>query len=195
MDHDDVTEDGMPTADPRPLAPGESDRALVLLDLTLNHFRGPEAVGDAGKIVRFVQGELRYFRERGRLVVFAHQDDADGAVVIQELTPRSDELVLQKRAPSAFFGTELDTVLRRQRVRRLTLVGLETHTSVLLTAADAMSHGYEVVVPEPCVCARDPDAHDAALRLLRTYWPASRPANWPLHAAVSAKVKRSEDDP
>jgi nicotinamidase-related amidase len=145
----------------------ESDRALVILDMTLDRFHGLAAVAGAAAIVRFVQGELRYFRERGRPVVFANSDGH----VIQELTPRSDEVIFKKPGPSAFFGTALDDALRSQGIRRVTLVGLETHTAVLLTAADAMARGYEVVVPEPCVCAHDAEAHAAALSLLRRYWP------------------------
>ncbi len=153
---------------PKPDDTRESDRALIVLDMTLDRFRGPSAIEGAASIMRFVQGELRYFRERGRMVVFANQ--AGAGVVIQELTPRSDELTMQKSAPSAFFGTSLDTALRRRGVRRVTLVGLETHTSVLLTAADAFSRGYEVVVPDPCVRAGNAEAHEAALSLLRRYW-------------------------
>ncbi|MDP2340134.1 MAG: isochorismatase family cysteine hydrolase [Deltaproteobacteria bacterium] len=148
---------------------GESDRALIVLDMTLDRFRGSGALDGAAGIVRFVQGELRYFRERGRTVVFAN--DETSSVVIQELTPRSDEGVLKKPSPSAFFATELDALLQRRRIRRVTLVGLETHTAVLLTAADALARGYEVVVPDPCVFARDVVAHTSALALLRDHWP------------------------
>ncbi len=160
------------SADPGDLlGPGESDRALVVLDMTIDRFRGPTSIDGAGGIVRFVQGELRYFRERGRVVVFAHDEDASS--VIQELTPRSDERVLKKPAPSAFYGTDLELLLQKKHIRRLTLVGLETHTAILLTAADALARGYEVVVPDPCVMARDKGAHDVALRLLREQWPAA----------------------
>ncbi len=149
----------------------ESDRALLVLDMTISRVSGPHAVVGAGAIVRFVHGELRYFRERGRPVVFA----CGGAdQVILELTPRSDELVLRTSAPSAFFGTSLDATLGAKGVRRLTLVGLETHTSVLLTAADALARGYQVVVPDPCVCAQSTEAHAAALLLLRRYWTPDR---------------------
>lgn len=161
------------------LGPGESDRALLILDMTLDRFRGPDAVPGAHDIVRFVQGELRYFRERARPVVFALQAAEKETPVIQELTPRTDEHVLRKPSPSAFFGTDLFELLCRQRVRRLTIVGLETHTSVLLTAADALSHGLEVVVPDPCVAARDFEAHRFALRLLRKVWPHTWPARAP----------------
>ena len=155
------------------LAPGggESDRALIVLDMTLDRFRGPLEVPGASSIVRYVQGELRYFRERGRLVIFATNEGC--SAIIQELTPRSDEVILKKTAPSAFFGTKLDEILRQRPVRRVTLVGLETHTAVLLTAADGFSRGYSVTVPDPCVCARDPEAHAASFALLRQFWPGS----------------------
>lgn len=155
---------------------GESDRALLILDMTTDHVVGPRAVPGAANIVRFVQGELRYFRERGRPVVFAltAPDLAEPPGILVELTPRSDERVLYKAAPSAFFDTDLGDVLKAQRVRRLTLVGLETHTSVMLSAADAVARGLQVVVPEPCVCAKDPDDHRFALRQIRDIWP-----QWP----------------
>ncbi len=148
---------------------GESDRALIVLDMTIDRFRGDRSISGADGIVRYVHGELRYFRERGRPVVFAN--DAVASAVIQELTPRSGEPVFRKTAPSAFFRTDLDLHLARHRVRRVTIVGLETHTGVLLTAADALSRGLEVVVPDPCVLAGDLESHAAALRLLRHEWP------------------------
>lgn len=154
-----------------------SDRALVVVDMVESLVRGDQAVPGAAEMVRYVRGEVRYFRERGRPVLFAYTEDKHGAPeVIQELTPRANEIVLVKRAPSAFFGTGLDELLRRAEVRRLTLVGLETATSILLTAADAYARGYEVVVPDPCVSDRNEDDHRFALHLIRDVW---RPAGIP----------------
>lgn len=100
--------------------------------------------------------------------------------IIQELTPRAGEPVIHKRAPSAFFDTGLAELLEQAQVRRLTLVGLETSTSILLTAADAYARGYEVVVPEPCVCARNPGDHRFALHLIREVWrPVGAPEGAP----------------
>ena len=177
-----MRDDAAPMADAAPNeahelptpAAGESDRALIVLDMTIDRFRGPQAIAAAAAIVRFVHGEVRYFRERGRLIVFANAEDS--SAVIQELTPRSDELCLKKPGPSAFGAPSLDAALQHRGVRRVTLVGLETHTSVLLTAADAFSRGYTVIVPDPCVTAADADAHAAAFDMLRRFWPASWPA-------------------
>jgi nicotinamidase/pyrazinamidase len=148
----------------------ESDRALLILDMVQDHV---DAVPGAQGIVRYVQGELRYFRERGRPVIFActAPDLLHPPQIIQELTPRSDERIMWKSAPSAFFDTDLGDSLRDLKVRRLTLVGLETHTSVLLTAADAVARGFQVVVPDPCVCATDLEDHRFALRQIREIWP------------------------
>ena len=159
----------------------ESDRALLILDMVVDRLDGPRAVPGASSIVRYVQGELRYFRERGRPVIFACTASevlagqvAEPPSIIQELTPRSDERVMWKSAPSAFFDTDLGDTLRDLKVRRLTVAGLETHTSVLLTAADAVARGFQVVVPDPCVCATNPDDHRFALRQIREVWP-----QWP----------------
>jgi nicotinamidase/pyrazinamidase len=154
----------------------ESDRALLILDMTQDRVAGPDAVPGAAHIVRYVQGELRYFRERGRPVIFActAPDLADPPQIIQELTPRADERIMWKSAPSAFFDTDLGETLKDLKVRRVTVVGLETHTSVLLTAADAVARGFQVVVPDPCVCAASPEDHSFALRQIREIWP-----QWP----------------
>lgn len=149
-----------------------SDRALLVLDMTVDQV---SAVPGASALLRFIRGELRYFRERGRPIYFAATAHGDRPASIPELLPRAGEKVLWKTAPSAFFRTNLDDLLPRD-VRRLTLVGLETHTSVLLTAADAYARGYEVVAPEPCVVARDPADHAFAMRLMRDVWRPSAPA-------------------
>ena len=154
----------------------ESDRALLVVDMTVERIspHQPLAVPGAEGLIRYVQGEVRYFRERGRPVIFACTVDGTGVVptVIQELTPRTGERVIYKRAFSAFHDTDLAEILQSVGARRLTLTGVETNTSILLTAADALSRGLHVVVPEPCTCARDPDDQRFALRQIRDVWPA-----------------------
>jgi nicotinamidase-related amidase len=143
----------------------QSDRALLVLDMT------PSRVADvpgAQELVRYIRGELRYFRERGRPVIFA-VGTGEPAELIPELTPRTGEPILQKGTPSAFFGTDLDEHLP-DSIRRLTLVGLDTATSILLTAGDAYARGYQVVVPEPCAASSDPADHEAAMHLIRDVW-------------------------
>ncbi len=169
---------------------GESDRGLLIIDMSFDRVRGSAAVVGAEDLVRFIQGELRYFRERGRPVFFAtgltsRERNTAVDAVIPELTPRSGEIVLTPPTSSAFVGTDLDQLLQKCGVRRLTLVGLETDTAVLRTANDAVAHGYEAVVPEPCVCSHDVVAHHAALHLLR--------AQRPLRSAAQVSTPNTAD--
>lgn len=87
-----------------------------------------------------------------------------GVEIIPELKPARSELVVRKRTHNAFFGTELDPLLRRLGVRRLVLAGLHSHTSVLLTAGEGALLGYEVILPVDATSAPNEFDHQAALR-------------------------------
>jgi nicotinamidase-related amidase len=144
------------------------ERALVVIDMTprLVYGEGGPAVAGAKDLIRFIQGELRYFRERDRAVVFVLSQDA-GDSIIPELTPRAGEPILHKPSHSCFFGTSLEDDLRARGAGRVTLVGVGTADNVLISAADAHARGFGVSVPDPCVCDIDDDAHAMALKLIR----------------------------
>ena len=67
----------------------------------------------------------------------------------------------------ALFKTGLKDRLVRSKVKRITMCGLETHTSVLFTSESLCNLGYEVEVIEPCCMSRDVHMHDYALNLMR----------------------------
>jgi nicotinamidase-related amidase len=162
-------------------------RALLVLDLTRDRVAADGAwpVAKAATLTRFVEGELAYFRERGRPVVHCvtlfetGRDPAQagvpqynvrgtpGASFADLFAPRPGEIVLEKRADSAFFGTTLWEQLIDFGVDQITVAGLETHTSVLATALDATARGLRVSVPDTCVTANDRALHEAALRLIQ----------------------------
>lgn len=58
------------------------------------------------------------------------------------------DFVISKRRYSAFFGTDLDLLLRELGVRTVVAVGEDTNICVLHTLADAYYLGYESVVVE-----------------------------------------------
>lgn len=152
--------------------PTTSDRALLVLHATPERLA---AIPRGEEIVRYIQGEMRYFRERGRLIVFALPDLPEGELVdasrvIADLTPRTHEHLLATTAPDAFFDTPLERFLEQNNVKRLTLVGVDAAKEVLLTAAGALARGFRVVVPEPCVASGTDDDRDAALRLVNEIW-------------------------
>lgn len=73
------------------------------------------------------------------------------------LVPNSDELVLSKQYPSAFFGTSLAATLTAAGIDTVILTGLSTSGCVRATCVDACSNGFTTfVVSDACG-----DRHDA----------------------------------
>lgn len=83
--------------------------------------------------------------------------------IVEQLAPAEDEIVIQKRRPSAFFGTNLVDMLIFNRIDTVFLAGLTTSGCVRATAVDAFSYNYRVVIPEECVGDRSQISHKVAL--------------------------------
>jgi len=79
------------------------------------------------------------------------------------IAPLPGEPVLTKLFASAFFGTELQSLLAAAGCDTLVVTGASTSGCVRATAVDALQHGYRPVVPREAVGDRDPDAHEANL--------------------------------
>ena len=79
------------------------------------------------------------------------------------LGPRQDEPVITKVFPSAFFGTTLASYLTAARCDSLIVTGASTSGCVRATTVDAVSHGFNVVIPREAVGDRFEDAHRQSL--------------------------------
>ncbi len=76
---------------------------------------------------------------------------------------RAEEPVLVKLFASAFFGTQLDELLRAEACDTVIVTGASTSGCVRATAVDALQYGYRVLVPREGVADRAADAHNASL--------------------------------
>jgi maleamate amidohydrolase len=83
--------------------------------------------------------------------------------IVEPLTPRKGEVVIAKDRASAFFGTTLDTILRRAGVDSLVVAGETTSGCVRATVVDAYSLGFDVVVVEDATFDRSPLSHKVNL--------------------------------
>lgn len=90
----------------------------------------------------------------------------DGTELASWLDPRPEEFVIRKRRYSAFFGTELEIVLKGYRADTLLLVGGLTDVCIHYTAVDAHQHDYHVRVLTDCVGGSSERAHDYALEAI-----------------------------
>jgi nicotinamidase-related amidase len=79
------------------------------------------------------------------------------------LAPRGGETVIEKVFPSAFFGTTLATELITGQRDSVIIIGASTSGCVRASAVDAVSYGFQVIVPREAVGDRDPQAHEQSL--------------------------------
>jgi maleamate amidohydrolase len=79
------------------------------------------------------------------------------------LERREDETVILKKGPSAFFGTNLPSILVSQGVDTVVLCGATTSGCIRATAIDLLQYGYPTLVPRECVGDRAEEPHGANL--------------------------------
>lgn len=73
-----------------------------------------------------------------------------GVEFYEPVAPRPEEIVVRKRAVSAFAGTELERLLRVRDVSTVALAGSITNFAVEGTARDASDRGYRVIILSDC---------------------------------------------
>ncbi len=94
-------------------------------------------------------------------------EGSPGQEIIEELAPEPGDLVVRKYRSSAFWGTNLDMLLRSNTIETVVVTGCTTEGCVESTARDALFNDYYVVLPEDCVASDDPRQHEASLFLMR----------------------------
>jgi nicotinamidase-related amidase len=90
-----------------------------------------------------------------------------GQEFVPELAPGDGEVVVPKYRSSAFWGTNLELVLRSNGVRTVVVGGCTTEGCVESTARDAMFADHYVVIAEDCVGSDDKAQHEASMFLMR----------------------------
>ncbi len=90
-------------------------------------------------------------------------EDAPESRIVDALAPRPGEIVVRKRVPSAFFGTDLAPALARRRVDTVMIAGCTTSGCVRASVLDALCHGFRPMVVRDCVGDRALGPHEANL--------------------------------
>jgi maleamate amidohydrolase len=165
----------------------EEDRvpqALLVIDL-LNDYLDRWAPADRARLIGKTNSLVSIFRAHDRPVIWVRQEfepdlsDAFldmranaifvtirgtvGARFDAGLEIDASEPVLIKKRYSAFFGTNLDSLLVDLGVDGVTLCGINTHACIRMAAIDAFQRDLEVIIAGECVGSYD--AEHAAISL------------------------------
>lgn len=88
------------------------------------------------------------------------------AEIISPLAPREGELLLVKNRWNAFFGTNLDEILKERNIKNLVLVGAATDVCVFETCSYAFSLNYNCIVPVETTASFNAERKKMGLEML-----------------------------
>lgn len=128
-------------------------QALLVIDVQ----NGIVDLGDFQQELAHMENMIKDFKSQDKPVIFIrHFDDAvesplfKGAVG-SELHPSLNnyaDCVVEKETPSAFFNTNLASLLEELSVKHLFITGFNTEFCCMFTAISAFDRGYEVTFIE-----------------------------------------------
>ncbi|MET9339117.1 cysteine hydrolase [Nonomuraea sp. NPDC003804] len=87
-------------------------------------------------------------------------EESPETLVHPRIEPLPGEAVVLKRRASAFAATDLDRLLRAQRIDSVVLTGVATGAMVAATLYDAADRDYGVTVLSDACADAEPDVHD-----------------------------------
>lgn len=83
--------------------------------------------------------------------------------IVDEIKPEPGEVVITKPFISAFFGTNLASLLNFNQIDTLIVTGIVTSGCVRATVVDGFQYNFRVIVPEECVGDRSRVSHKVSL--------------------------------
>jgi biuret amidohydrolase len=99
----------------------------------------------------------------GRILVLGEA----GNDFVSELKPIKGEVVLPKPGKGAFYGTDLDGILRRAKITHLLIGGVTTEVCVQTSMREANDRGYECLLVEDATESYFPEFKRVTLEMIR----------------------------
>jgi nicotinamidase-related amidase len=104
-----------------------------------------------------------YMKRRNGLHLERCVEGTWGQQFVDGLHPEDDEPIVKKHRSSGFVGTNLDLVLRSQRIETTLVIGVMSEGCVESTARDASFYDYYVVLTPDCMASDVLAWHEASL--------------------------------
>ncbi len=125
---------------------------------------GTRGLKDGGPFMR-----LRPFLAEGGL-----RQGTWGYEVFEELGSRPEDWYIEKTRLSAFYHTNLESVLRMLNADTVLYTGVLTNQCVAATSKDSTFRDFKSIVVEECTGTTFPHLHDPTIEMMRVGWAEVR---------------------
>jgi nicotinamidase-related amidase len=161
---------------------------LLVIDMLQDFFRHGPLVQRRQSLTTSINELVAAFHAHGQPVIWVRQEFApdlsdaflelrrgniritmagtDGCQLLPELARESRDAMIVKKRYSAFFRTELESLLAGIAPAVLVVAGVNTHACVRTTVIDAYQRDYHIVVADDCIASYDSEHHEITKRYL-----------------------------
>ncbi|WP_196600372.1 cysteine hydrolase family protein [Pectinatus frisingensis] len=165
-------------------------KALLVIDM-LNDFieeNGSMQCGNAGReIIPFIKNIVSYFHKNNDKVFFVcdnhkeHDKEFDhfpkhcvkgswGSTIVSSLTPKQNDIIVLKKRYSAFFQTNIESML--EDCDEIHFVGVCTNICILFSVEEAYNRGFKTVIHKNGVASFDAEVHKYSLEQMNILFGA-----------------------
>jgi nicotinamidase-related amidase len=134
-----------------------NDIALIIIDIQVGVFQSAiiPPVARAKQLLSQIIKLIAKARAASIPIIYVQHSGASGHPLEQgtsgwhihpDITPRDQDILIQKRTPDSFYNTQLQSELESRDIKRLVIAGIQTEFCVDTTCRRAFSLGYQVTL-------------------------------------------------
>jgi nicotinamidase-related amidase len=133
----------------------QNTTALLIIDVQLGMFEESNPVYQSGELLATINDLITRARDADVPVIYVQHSGGDGHLlepgspgwpIHPAVAPAKGELVIHKRHPDSFQGTDLQRELGMRGIGHLVVAGIQTEYCVDTTCRRAYSLGYDVTL-------------------------------------------------
>ncbi|MEO4206598.1 isochorismatase family cysteine hydrolase [Acinetobacter pittii] len=87
--------------------------------------------------------------------------------IYHKVAPLDNEIIISKNRVSPFFQTNLELILRNNKIENLIIAGISTEFVVLATCMEAHDRDYQTTVIEDATASSTLELHTSAINVIR----------------------------
>jgi len=131
--------------------------ALIVMDMQVGNFTGPDPIYKWKELLSNILSLIAQMRSIKAPIIYIQNNGGKGDPdepgtpgwdIHPSISPIEGDITIQKSTPDAFHKTSLKSELKRMKIGKLIIVGLQSEYCIDTTCRRAFNLGYEVVLVE-----------------------------------------------